>query len=106
MKKLSEADIIRMMREEWDAKVAKLSEEVDVLFKTKVDGEDKSVISPGLKLRNKVAQGKKKKDGDTAKRGYLYTVVSVGPRDTLLQSPEGTRFVVDNETLEKEYELD
>lgn len=98
MKKLSEADIIKMMREEWDAKVAKLAEDVDVLFKAKVDGQEKSVISPGLKLRNKVKDGKA--------RGYLYTVVSVGPRDTLLKSPEGMNFVVDNGTLEKEYELD
>jgi hypothetical protein len=102
MKKLSEADIIRMMREEWDAKVAELSETVDVLFKTKVDGEEKSVIGPGLKLRNKVGKGDSKKKP----RGYLYTVVAVGPRDTVLQTPEGKQFTVDNETLEAEYELD
>lgn len=103
MKNLSEADIIKMMQEEWDAKVAKLSEEVDLLFKTKVDGEEKSVIGPGLKLRNKV----KKADGKgKGARGYLYTVISVGPRDIVLQSPEGKNFIVDNETLEKEYELD
>ena len=45
MKKLQEQDIIRMMREEWLAKVSVLSEEVDLSFKANVDGESKEVIS-------------------------------------------------------------
>jgi hypothetical protein len=93
MKNLQEEDIIRIMREEWQAKVAKLSEDVDLTFKSKVDGENKEVISKDLKIRHKKSQ-------------ILYTVVSVGPRDIILKTPEGEDFLLDKETLEDEYELD
>jgi len=93
MKKLEESDIIRIMREEWNAKLVQLSETVDAVFKGKVDGEDKILLSPDLKLRHKKSQ-------------FLYTVVSVGPKDTILMTPEGKRFIVDKEELEKEYEID
>ena len=93
MKKLQEEDIIRVMREEWQAKVAALTEEVDLTFKAKVDGENKEVISQDLKVRHKKSQ-------------LLYTVVSVGPRDIILKTPEGEEFLLDKEQLEDEYELD
>lgn len=93
MKKLEDSDIIRIMREEWDAKLARLSEAVDAIFKGKVDGEEKLLINPDLKLRHKKSQ-------------YLYTVVSTGPRDVILKTPEGKQFLVDKDTLEKEYEID
>jgi hypothetical protein len=93
MKNLTEEDIIRVMREEWQAKVAALTEEVDLTFKAKVDGEDKEVISQDLKVRHKKSQ-------------LLYTVVSVGPRDIILKTPEGEEFLLDKDQLEDEYELD
>lgn len=93
MKKLQEEDIIRIMREEWQNKVSKLSEDVDLTFKTKVDGEEKDVISKDLKVRHKKSQ-------------ILYTVVSVSPSDIILKTPEGEDFLLDKETLEDEYELD
>ena len=93
MKKLEESDIIQIMREEWEAKLQALSETVDIVFKSKVDGKDKQVIDPDLKLRHKKTQ-------------FLYTVVSVGPRDAILKTPEGEDFLVDKDTLEDEYELD
>jgi len=93
MKKLQEEDIIRIMREEWQAKVTALTEEVDLTFKAKVDGENKEVISQDLKVRHKKSQ-------------LLYTVVSVGPRDIILKTPEGEEFLLDKEQLEDEYELD
>jgi len=93
MKKLNEEDIIRIMREEWQAKVVALSEEVDLAFKAKIDGEKKDVISQDLKIRHKKSQ-------------LLYTVVSVGPRDIILKTPEGEDFLLDKDTLEDEYELD
>lgn len=93
MKKLAEEDIIQVMREEWRAKVAALTEEVDLTLKTKVDGEDKEVISQDLKVRHKKSQ-------------LLYTVVSVGPRDIILKTPEGEEFLLDKDQLEDEYELD
>lgn len=93
MKKLNEADIIKIMREEWDAKVKSLSETVDAVFKGKVDGDEKILLSPDLKLRQKDSQ-------------ILYTVVSVSPREVVLKTPEGKPFLVDKDTLESEYEID
>lgn len=93
MKKLEESDIIQIMREEWEAKIAKLSEEVDAILKGKVDGEEKMILSPDTKLRHK-------------KTKILYTLDSIGPRDAILKTPEGTQFLVDKDTLEKEYAID
>lgn len=93
MKKLEESDIIQIMREEWNAKVSRLSEAVDAVLKGKVDGDSKLLISPDLKLRHKKTQ-------------FLYTVVSAGPRDVILKTPEDKQFIVDKDTLEKEYEID
>ena len=93
MKNLTEEDIIRVMREEWYTKVASLTEEIDLTFKAKVDGKDKEVISQDLKIRHKKSQ-------------LLYTVVSVGPKDIVLKTPEGEEFLLDKDQLEDEYELD
>ena len=93
MKKLVDEDIIRLMREEWDAKLRKLEETVDAALKGKVDGEEKFLISPDLKLRHKKTQ-------------FLYTVISVSPREVVLCTPEGKEFMIDADTLEKEYEID
>lgn len=93
MKNLTEEDIIRVMREEWYTKVASLTEEIDLTFKAKVDGKDKEVISQDLKIRHKKSQ-------------LLYTVVSVGPKDIVLKTPEGEEFLLDKEQLEDGYELD
>jgi len=94
MKKLEESDIIRMMREEWNAKLARLSEEVDAVLTGKIDGSEKMILSPDTKLRHK-------------KSKLLYTLVSVGPRDAILKTPEGDKqFLVDKDTLEKEYAID
>jgi len=90
MKKLEESDIVKIMREEWEAKLATLAEEVDAVFKGKVDGKEKPLLSPELKLTHK-------------KSGLLYTLVSVGPKDAILKSPEGKNFIVDKDTLENEY---
>lgn len=92
MKKLEESDIIQIMREEWDAKVARLVE-TNAVLKGKIDGKEKLLIDPELKLRHKKSQ-------------YLYTVASVSSRDVILRSPEGDEFLVDKEELENSYELD
>lgn len=93
MKKLEDADIIQLMREEWNAKLARLSEEVDAVLKGKVDGKEKTILSPDTKLRHK-------------KSKLLYTLVSIGPRDAILKTPEDKQFIVDKDTLEKEYAID
>lgn len=94
MKMLREADVIRVMREEWEAGVKDLTEQIDMVMNAKVDGKaEEPVIAPELKIRHKKSQ-------------LRYTVCSVGPQDVILRTPEGEQFLVDKETLESEYELD
>jgi hypothetical protein len=93
MKNLREEDILRIMREEWSAKIKALSEEVDIAFNTKVDGKEKEVISPDLKVKHK-------------ETGVIYTIRSVGPIDVVLVSPDGEKMLrVDSKTLEDDYVL-
>lgn len=94
MRTLQEADIIRIMREEWDKRIAALTEKVDLTLNAKTkDGGEQLIISPELKVMHKDS-------------GIRYTVDSVGPRDVILRTPEGEKFLVDKETLEAEYHLD
>lgn len=94
MKTLSEDDVIRIMREEWDKRVTALAETVDVAMTSSVDGDnEKLILSPELKLRHKKSQ-------------IRYTIDSVGPRDVILRTPEGDKFIVDAEELENSYQLD
>lgn len=94
MKKLTEADIVRIMGEEWDKRVQRLTEEINLVLNTDSDkdGEADKIVSPELKLFHKSS-------------GILYTVNSVGPRDVILRTPEGESFIVDKDELEREYEL-
>lgn len=87
MKTLTEADVVRIMNEEWDARVHSILESSGA----KVDMDD-SLLSAGLKVLHKGS-------------GIRYNVVSVGPRDVILVTPEGNDFLVDGETLENEYEI-
>jgi hypothetical protein len=82
------------MNEEWNKRLERFIETLDVTTKVDVDkdGKKEAVISPELKVFHK-------------KSGIRYTVDSVGPRDVILRTPENETFIVDNETLEKEYEL-
>jgi hypothetical protein len=93
MRTLTEADVIRVMREEWDKKVSALAETVDIAMNVKGKGGDHPVLSPELKVMHKDS-------------GIRYTVDSVGPRDIILRTPEGEKFLVDKDELEKFYELD
>lgn len=94
MRTLTEADVIRVMREEWDKRIAALAETINVTLNAKTgdDGSEQLVISPELKVMHKDS-------------GIRYTVDSVGPRDVILRTPEGEKFLVDKESLEQEYEL-
>ena len=95
MRNLTEADVIRVMREEWDKKVSSLAETVEITLNSKVgDGSgEQPILSPELKVMHKQS-------------GIRYTVDSVGPRDVILRTPENDKFLVDKDELEKFYELD
>lgn len=93
-KQLTEQEVIRIMREEWDRKVKKLSEEIDLMLKSKVGSKSKDIISKDLKIKSK-------------KNGILYTVEEVGPDSVRLKSPDGEEtLIVNGKDLEKNYELD
>ena len=94
MKTLTEADIIRVMREEYQARLDKLSEQIDMVMQSKIGKSNpRDVLAPELKVKHKDSQ-------------IRYTISSVGPRDVILRTPEGETFLVSKETMEAEYELD
>lgn len=93
MKTLDDSDVIAVMREVWDERVATLFEQIDMKVDAKVGGENKPIISPDLKVKHKNS-------------GIKYTVSSVGPRDVILKTPEGEEFLVDAEDLESDYQLE
>jgi hypothetical protein len=84
MKVLTEADVLRVMREEWGARLGALTE-----LAATVSGE---VISNELKVKHKVS-------------GLRYTIDSIGRDDVVLRTPEGKHFLVDKQHLQSEYEL-
>lgn len=81
MKKLTEQEVIRLMKEEWSAKVRSvLQEKSEKDSKKKKDDSDLSVEFPVLgKKEIVISQGLKvkSKKGDPLKGGLLYTVHSV-----------------------------
>jgi hypothetical protein len=91
MKKLTEREVIEIMREEWNARLNSLTEkkpaeksekkpDTDLSVEVPLAGEKQVVISPGLKVKSK--NGKKNVGG-----GLLYTVKNVdkGTRKVTLQ---------------------
>ena len=92
VKTLTERDVIRMMREAWEAKVQGIVSELDTHYK-QADGEKKLTVSPGLKIRHESS-------------GLLYTVDTLGTKDVVLITPDGSRVVVNFAELDKSYALD
>lgn len=102
--KKKDNDLIKIMREEWNAKLSALQEDVDLMFKAKVDGDDKTILSKGLKVRSK-----KKSKSDEGQVLYMVSAVSI--RGVDLRPPDGPEdgskdFFVTKDELEKDYELD
>lgn len=92
MKVLTEADVIGLFREEWKKRIDLLENNMPASMTAELNGKDKIVISPELKV---VHKGSK----------LRYTVQSVGPRSVILRTPEGNKFLIDAATLENEYEI-
>lgn len=88
MKTLTDEDIIRIIREEWDKRLTRLTEKIQSTSKT----TDDSIVSQGLKVTHKES-------------GIRYTVDSVGKNDCILLTPEGEKFILDKDELEKDYEI-
>lgn len=110
MKNLTEADIIQIIREEWQSKLSALKEEVSIKVLNKIDGKEVVSLSPETKIKHKGTDG-------------LYTFVRFIPRsggehfdnfqeptaetiknyDVCLRNSQGKEFIIDQDTLEKEY---
>lgn len=82
-KPVQDTTILKILREEWEARKAVLVEETKTNFNT---------VSPGLKLKNKTT-------------GLLYTIQTISPGAVTVTSPEGEPSMLSNDTLEKEFEL-
>jgi hypothetical protein len=103
IKKLTEADVIRIFREEWQSQMDQINEDSDIDFAIRLpnksgDSKKKSydetiVLSPGLKVRHKKSQ-------------IRYTVASVDKESCVLKTPEGKNFLVTAKKMEAEYEVD
>ena len=93
MQKLDESIVLRMIREEWESRKSSLREEMKTVYKPGKGETPKPAISPGLKVKHK-------------KTGMLCTIDAVGPSGVIMKKPEGARFIVASEQLEKDYELD
>jgi len=89
--KLDDKVVLRVLREQRAKQLASLREEVEVAVK--VDGDEKKVIAPGLKLRSK---------GE----GVLYTVHAVGRDSVVLRDPAGQTIHISDKELESGYDLD
>lgn len=93
MSTLTEQRLIEIMREEYEARVQKLDEDLKA-FMNIPDGDDKEgIIGDETKVRHRDSQ-------------LLYTVHEVGPHQIVLRTPEGKLFDVSAEEFEQEYELD
>lgn len=89
--KLDDKVVLRVLREQRAKQLASLREEVEVAVK--VDGDEKKVIAPGLKLRSK---------GE----GLLFTVHAVGRDSVVLRDPTGQTIHISDKELESGYDLD
>jgi len=97
IKKLREPDLIRLISEEWDRKILRLNENLD-LFN---DDKRKPVISPGLELTLK--------EKNTTGNPTLYTVsrIDLESQKVFLKDPteKNKEIPVSFQNLEKDYEI-
>ena len=93
MKELTESDIIRIMREEWNENISNLFEKSNLKTSAKVEDEQKEVIGQDLILRH-------------VKSRLEYIVCAIGENDVeLCQFIGGPKFTISKDELEKEYEF-
>lgn len=92
IKKMSDKDLIRIIKESYEEHLQKVNEELDVLFP--INGKQENVLSKGLKIRNK--------------KGDLFTVDAIGDWGAyLIPAGKGSEssVKVSTEDLEDDYEL-
>lgn len=87
MDKLSDNIIVKALKEAWKIR---LNESIDLT--ATVDGKEKIVLSPGLRIR----------DG----AGVVYAIKTVKSDGVVIAGPDGSEKSVSSTDLEKKYELD
>lgn len=87
MDKLNDKVIVRAIKEAWKIR---LNESVELT--STIDGKEKIVLSPELRVR----------DG----AGVVFTIKTVKSDGVILQGPDGEEKPVSSVDLEKKYELD
>lgn len=88
---LTGKEVLQMIREAYDKKLRLV--EISLTQPTDDNPKGKPVVGPELRLKHK-------------KSGLIYTVNAVGHSQYELRTPEGEKFMVGRDELEKEYELD
>ena len=92
MGKLTDSEIIGLIREEYQKKVREVVDELDSFIKLGASG-DVNILSPGLKIRDRDA-------------GLLYTIDLVRPDGCQVVSAVGVEFFIKNDELRDRYILD
>lgn len=87
MKNVTEADVLRLLREEYEKR--------EKFNTSKFKGQDSTtdVLAKGLKVRH-------------VETNLLYTVDAVSTKDVVLKTPEGETFSVNRKELTRSYKLD
>lgn len=92
-KTLTDTDVLRIIKEEWEKLISEVDGELDVLFKPKKGTSEIDVISPELKVMHK-------------KSGFRYTVDATSTNTVTLRTPEGDHLDVTHDEFENDYQLD
>lgn len=97
LKRLDESEIIKLMNEEWDRRLISFAESLKIKLPVpngKGKKEEKLVVSDELKVKHEES-------------GYRYTIDSIDApeEEIILRAPEGDKFMVHTDKLEKEYGL-
>lgn len=92
---LTDADVVRLVKEEYERNIVDLAEGIDMFFEPKRGAGEKNIVSVDLKVRDK--------------NGVLYTVDSVGSWGVILKrtDDDGSEktIKVDRETFERDFNL-
>ena len=92
MSKLTDSEVVGLIREEYHRKVQEVVDELDAFVKLGSVGKI-NILSPGLKIRER-------------KSGLLYTIDVVRPDGCEVSSAPGEQFFIKNDELRDRYVLD
>jgi len=100
MKKINSKDFIKIMREEYNRTLEKLSQIDDAKYNEQDKSDDSTVdmsdltqlLSVGLNIKH-------------VKTGINYEIIELGEKESALQSPDGKKYVVSNDALDRNFAI-